>query len=275
MISSRIVVYDRSCPLCCRAVKFLILLGADNVVAYDALPPTLVDKADKAGIRNELVVIDRESGETRVGMEGLLWAWNSSLGRVLSFPPSLLLLTFLYRTVSYNRRVISPVEIACSCDPDYHPLYTAFFIALCVVIASLVTGMFGAAVVTSWELASPIRGAVWMIGAAGIGWGILFLLSFLLTSSLRTLYLAHLGATMVVGVSALLPATLLAPFLPRHLSAFLFVVSIGVSFSTMWRMQRRRLKILGLVHPWFRLWVVSLASSATIWVSISRWFQWI
>jgi hypothetical protein len=110
----RIILYDGDCPFC-RSVSAW-LARRPGVSRQDAR----ATHAEQA--RNEVLVLDEETGVVRGGFAGLLSVFEGRFrARLLRLPPLRLPLSLLYRLVARNRRLLfppAPRPIRCACDPD-------------------------------------------------------------------------------------------------------------------------------------------------------------
>lgn len=266
----KIVVYDGDCPMCTGTVAWLLrtgLLKSEQARSNHDLAGADLDAAKAAGIRNQLVVLDPETRETRSGAEGLLWIIRDNTGnhflvRLLSLPGFRHALRWGYETISYNRRVISPPrhQIVCDCEPEVTLARRLMLIVPALALTVLLTALFGAAVFHGWQLGDGWSGAVFMVAAAGSIWIALAIVAIvLLRGERRVDYLAHLAVTMLAGALVLVPASLVVPLLPRQGLIALDGVSALASFWLMFLMQRRRVAAVGLSHRWLWAWVAALA----------------
>src|SRR6476660_3965437 len=160
--STRFLTYDGDCPMCTSTVAWLVrtkLVEPDQLRSNHVLEGADLDTVRAAGIRNQLVVLDPISRETRSGTDGLLWIIGDNLGhplwvRILSWPLVRQLLRFGYETVSYNRRVISPPrhQIVCDCEPEVTLARRLMLIVPLVVFSLALAAAFGAALfhATQW-----------------------------------------------------------------------------------------------------------------------------
>jgi predicted DCC family thiol-disulfide oxidoreductase YuxK len=268
--SGKTLIYDGDCPMCNATVGLLLrlkLLRSEQALSNHHLSPDDLQSVRAAGIRNQLVVLDPESRETRSGIDGILWIVGENTGnhlaiRLLSLPGIRHLLRWGYQTVSYNRRVISPPrrQIVCDCEPEVTLARRLTLVVPTLVLVVLMTALFGAAVFLGWQLGDAPSGAVFMCVAAGSGWVALVAAALvLLRGEQRIDYVAHLVVTMFVGVLALVPASLLALVLPRPALIVLDGLSVLVSFLMMFAMQRRRVAAISLSSRWLWAWVIALA----------------
>ena len=108
-----------------RAVAALKLVRAEQTRSNHDLEGADLESVRAAGIRNQVVVLDPQTRETRVGSEGLVWLIGDNLGnplfmRIWSWPGFRQVMRLGYEAISYNRRVISPPRhrIVCDCEPE-------------------------------------------------------------------------------------------------------------------------------------------------------------
>ena len=149
----RTLVYDGDCSMC-RKLSALAerrwLVGDARRLPHDAFQGETADRLTRAGIHNELAVIDEGSGEIRSGYDGILWLLERGMLRhlvpLLGFGPIRWLLRHDYRLVAYNRRILAPParSVTCACDPDMHVGYRWAFIVVALVWTALFAGLGGA-----------------------------------------------------------------------------------------------------------------------------------
>jgi predicted DCC family thiol-disulfide oxidoreductase YuxK len=110
----KVILYDGDCPFCRTLSAFLS--RRPGVSRRDARET----HAEEA--RNEVLVIDEETGEVQRGFAGLLAVFEGRWwAAVLRLPPLRGPLSLLYRLVARNRRLLlppAPRPIRCACDPD-------------------------------------------------------------------------------------------------------------------------------------------------------------
>jgi predicted DCC family thiol-disulfide oxidoreductase YuxK len=267
--AEKFLAYDGDCPMCIATVGLIVRWG---LVRQEQTRPNYdLDEADaelarQAGIRNQLVVFDPSTRETRVGSDGLLWIIGETRGyhtvtRLLNLPGVRHLVSFGYKAVSYNRRIISPPahQIVCDCEPE-----VTVGRRLSLVVPLLVAGMaiaagFGAAALVGCQLGSAAEGALLMTAATGIGWLLMAVAGFALLGGMRGLdYVSHLAVTLFGGALVLLPGAVLLAWLPRPAAVAITVLSLMFCISTMFKMQVRRVKALQLGLGWLWGWSVVL-----------------
>jgi predicted DCC family thiol-disulfide oxidoreductase YuxK len=270
--SEKILAYDGDCPMCLATVGLLLrlrMVKPEQLRSNHDLEGADLEAARRAGIRNQLVVLDLATGETRAGSDGLLWIIGENahyrfLMRLLGLPGIRQIVRFKYETISYNRRVISPPrhQIVCDCEPEVTlGRRMALIVPLILVSIALVAG-FGAAAFVSWGLGDAATGAVFSEIAAGAGWIVMIFAGLvLLRGMLRIDYLAHLAVTMYTGALVLVPAALLTLVLPRGAAIAVDTLSVLASFALMFAMQRRRVAAIGLRSAWLWAWAIVVAAA--------------
>ena len=272
----KFLAYDGDCPMCRSTVAMLIdwkLIRSEQARGNHELSPTDFETAYAAGMRNELVVIDPETRQVRIGTDGLLWIVRDNTGnhflvQLLGLPGFRDLLRWGYQIISYNRRIISPPghQIVCDCEPEVTTARRLSLVVPTFLITAILLALFGASVFRGWELGDALSGAWFAEAAAGAGWLTLTAVGALvLPAGKRLDYCAHLTATMFIGALALLPASLIGFFVPREAAILLDSLSLLTSFWLMFRMQRRRVAALALSRSWLWAWamVVLIGVGAT------------
>jgi predicted DCC family thiol-disulfide oxidoreductase YuxK len=265
--AEKILIFDGDCPMCRSTVGLLLrsgLVKPEQARAnYDLQGPDR-ELAEAAGLRNELVVLDPQTRETRRGTDGLLWIARDNTGHrfvfsLLSLPGVRHLLRFGYQIVSYNRRVISPPrhQITCDCEPEVTLARRLSLIVPVTISATIVIGMFGAAVFYGAQLGDASDGALRALVATATGFVPLVVAALvLLRGEQRVDYIAHLAVTSLAGGLVLLPAALIAPWLPSQAAVGVAAISAVVSVALMFAMQRRRTRAIRLSHAWLIGWLV-------------------
>ncbi len=267
--SEKFLAYDGDCPMCLATVRLLLrlrLVREEQMRANHDLEGSDLAAAQAAGVRNQLVVIDPRTGQARAGSDGLLWIIGDDAGyawlvRLLSLPGLRELLRYTYQTVSYNRRVISPprTQIACDCEPQVTLARRLSLILPLVCVSCAIVAGFGASAFVGGQLGTAVSGAALAEASTLAGWLIVATIGgALLSDMLRIDYLAHLAVTMFAGALILLPAAAVIWLLPRPAAVAVAVLSLMFCFSTMFKMQVRRVAVLGLRWPWLWGWAAAL-----------------
>ncbi len=139
--TAKILVYDGDCRMCTsfsRLAERRWLVGDATRRPVDGFEGDALVRLHEAGVHNEMAVIEEATGEIRTGYDGILWLMESGRLRWLTplfrRGPLAWLCRADYRTIAYNRRILSPPArgIACACDPDLHVGFRWNFIGLCL-----------------------------------------------------------------------------------------------------------------------------------------------
>lgn len=269
--TGKFLAYDGDCPMCTSTIGLLLrwkLVSTQQARSNHDLHGQDLDDVRAAGIRNQLVVLDPATRETRAGAPALLWIIGDNLGhpwwvRLLGLPGMRQLVQFGYETVSYNRRIISPPrhQIVCDCEPEVTLARRLMLIVPASLKAALFTALLCLALVYRGEQAWPGVALCLAIGSAG--WLLLGMLAAVLLPREKSLdYVAHLAFTSVMGSVAPLVASPLVALLPTTAALAVAGVALGGSFAVMFRMQRKRVAALRLSRLWLAGWAVLAGLSA-------------
>ncbi|GAB5523689.1 MAG: hypothetical protein Roseis2KO_15610 [Roseivirga sp.] len=273
-LANKWIIYDGNCGLCLNSKKWLTRLGIipeGKCLNYHLLDESLSAKIDQEHFRYEMALVDDQSDKTLYGLEGILEVFGAKVGLVKGIKPGSVLFTllnFVYHTISYNRYFLFPRKsrFACECDPPFVMKYFQRWMVLGIMIAMVVSALFGAFVAPLFEKTS-IDMAGEMLLIVGAGWGLQLLFSgLLMTLDQKRDYWRHLVLIMVTGVLILLPGMLFFWLPPASLSA-VAITSVTASSTVMALMHFRRVRYMGLSQGWTISWFLSLQAFA-IWFSI-------
>lgn len=275
--SELLLAYDGDCPMCLATIGMLLRAGLvreEQTRSNHDLDPADAEAAQQAGIRNQLVVIDLATRETRVGSDALLWIIGAGprgglLVRLLGLPGLRQLLRIGYQAVSYNRRVISPPrhQVVCDCEPEVTLARRLTLVVPLLLITMLIVAGLGAAAFVAWGLGDAVTGALFALIAGGAGWLVMALAGLVLLREMQRVdYIAHLVVTMFAGALVLLPAGILTLVLPASLSVGLASLAALGALALMLFMQRRRVAAISLGRAWVWAWatVIVLTTSGAI-----------
>jgi predicted DCC family thiol-disulfide oxidoreductase YuxK len=144
---TKIIIYDDTCPMCAWYTGTFVksgLLGKDGRQAFSKVDVALLDMVDLARGKNEIPLIDALNHKVYYGIDALLEILGGKIPlikKIGNLPPVKWFLYRLYRTVTYNRRVIVAPQtgnITCvDCTPDFNTKYRSFFLFFCLVINTL------------------------------------------------------------------------------------------------------------------------------------------
>ncbi|MGD9723527.1 MAG: DCC1-like thiol-disulfide oxidoreductase family protein [Pirellulales bacterium] len=262
-----ILAYDGACPMCTSTVALLVRYGLvrpEQAVSNEALPADELEAAQAAGLRNQLVVLDRGSHAARAGIPALLWIVGENFAwpwwvRVLSLPGVRHLLSAFYETISYNRRVISPPRrsVRCDCEPQVTTAMRLRLIVPLTVFVLTTAALVGAGVFLGSGLGTTAQGAILAPVVLGAGWAALVVAAILLLRGEQRIdYVAHLAVTAFVGALVLWPLGLVGWWLPEQGIALVGAALATLALALMFRMQRRRVVAVGLGSSWLWAWTL-------------------
>jgi drug/metabolite transporter (DMT)-like permease len=276
--SEKFLAFDGDCPMCTSTIGLLLRLKVvrpEQTRSNHDLEGEHLERVREAGIRNQLVVIDPETHETRVGSDGLVWLIGGNFGnpfwmRIWTWPGFRQLLSFGYEAISYNRRIISPPRhrIVCDCEPEVTLARRLSLVVPVILLTLVFAALFGASVFYGW-LGDAASG-VWFMPAAFAG-GLAPLTVAALTvvrGEQRIDYLAHLAIITFAGAILLLPFGLAAVFLPPEGAAAVACLGGAGAMAMMFLMQRRRVAAVGLGSRWLWGWLASMP----IGLALVAWF---
>jgi predicted DCC family thiol-disulfide oxidoreductase YuxK len=143
MKQDKVIIYDDSCPLCTWYTGAFIQAGfldKDGRQSFCSIEPELLKQIDPDRSRNEIPLVNPETGEVLYGIDALL----DILGRRLPFVKTIgntkgvnWFLKEIYKFVSYNRRVIVAGKAntsAFDCTPDFSFKYRSMFMLFSLLL---------------------------------------------------------------------------------------------------------------------------------------------
>jgi predicted DCC family thiol-disulfide oxidoreductase YuxK len=137
--ASKILVYDDECPLCQWYTGLFVkykLLEPQGRLEFSKIEPAMLSLLDADRGRNEIPLLDTQSGKVLYGIDALLdilggkMPWVPAIGHLR---PVKWFLLKLYKLISYNRKVI--VATRCGkgkfdCAPEFNTFYRLVFMIL-------------------------------------------------------------------------------------------------------------------------------------------------
>jgi hypothetical protein len=145
-MKNKILIYDDNCPLCSwysgLFVKFG-LLTTDGRKAFSTLETSLLNKVDFEIAKNEIPLLDTNSGDVLYGIDALLELLGQKfplLKKAGNIKPVNWMLKRLYKLVSYNRKLIVAKKCGAGsidCTPDMNYLYRTLFMAISLIFNTL------------------------------------------------------------------------------------------------------------------------------------------
>lgn len=142
------MVYDADCPLCMAYTGAFIstkMLDKDGRIPYQQVGGEFVPGMDAERSKNEIALVNRETGEVRYGLDSLLtvigarFKWIAAVARL---QPLKFFIQKLYNFISYNRKVIVPAQKSATglydCTPTFKLKYRIAYILFTWLVTSLV-----------------------------------------------------------------------------------------------------------------------------------------
>jgi predicted DCC family thiol-disulfide oxidoreductase YuxK len=143
----KVIIYDDTCPMCAWYTGTFVktgLLPKEGRQAFSNADAALLGVVDLARGKNEIPLIDTATHKVYYGIDALLEILGAKMPFIKTIgnlAPVKWFLLRLYRTVTYNRRVIVAPQtngISCfDCAPDFNTKYRTFFLLLCLVVNTL------------------------------------------------------------------------------------------------------------------------------------------
>lgn len=145
-MKNKILIYDDNCPLCTWYSGAFVkcgFLSPEGRKAFSTLEPSLLNRIDLNKSRNEIPLLDTESGEVSYGINALLEILGQKfpfIKRTGNIRPIRWLLKKMYKLVSYNRKVIVAKKCGngtVDCAPDLDYFYRLLFMLGCLIFNTL------------------------------------------------------------------------------------------------------------------------------------------
>lgn len=143
MKQDKVIIYDNSCPLCTWYTGVFTRTGfldKDGRQPFSNLDKNLFDLIDKERSRNEIPLVNMQTGKVHYGIDALLEIIGKRsplLEKTGRSAPVYFCAKKLYKFVSYNRRVIVAAENSSNgfdCTPDFNFKYRAVFMLFCLLL---------------------------------------------------------------------------------------------------------------------------------------------
>lgn len=276
-LSNKALIYDNTCPVCeMYSDKFVKhgLLKKENRLAFTELNnQEFICRMDPQRSRNEIPLVDLESGETIYGLDALVFILSQRWPFIDGFVhkrPFYWFFKRLYAMISFNRRVIvtsGKPKAAFDCTPDLNLKYRSAYVVFAIIVSSLITAWFGHSMGNYLSISD---GGSKMLLIAGTGWCVQILLAFLFMKEKRADYIGHLATLMIIGVLLLVPGIILGAVTQYHYPVIPVISVLASSGMMLWQ-HAKRVKNLQLNQLWTFAWLCSLQLTALFWVT--RFYQ--
>ncbi|MBI2730961.1 MAG: DUF393 domain-containing protein [Sphingobacteriales bacterium] len=145
-MKNKLLIYDDNCPLCqwysAQFVRFGFLNKAGKL-PFSSLEEKYLQRIDFNKSRNEIPLLDTETGKVTYGIDALLEILGSKIPFIKTIghiQPIYWFLSKLYKFVSFNRKVIVAVKCgtgAIDCAPDFNYFYRGLFMFLFLITNTL------------------------------------------------------------------------------------------------------------------------------------------
>lgn len=264
------ILYDDDCPACSAYTAGFVkvrILSPEGRKKFSEAGIDFISKVDKNRARHEIALLDLNQGKTFYGLNSLLWLMfrnNKFLYSVFTSFPLYQILYFVYKIISYNRRVISPTKDYFNpgvCAPDFHSIWRLVFV--------LLSGLVTTAVALPFFLNGPVQSlhkisiaefsGLWFFSVCVQG---LYAATTTKTGAAKTRIIEYAGQS---GLISLIGSFMLAPALlfPSELANPLtFTIWFGSSYALMLILHIKRMKTLKfhysvtIVWILFRIWML-------------------
>lgn len=245
------IIYDSDCPLCKAYTNAFVstrMLDIQGRIPYQQVGGSFCPEMDAERAKNEIALVDRETGKVRYGLDSLLHVLHfrfPMLSNVVRSQPIHFLVNQLYSLISYNRKVIMPAvrkgESTFDCTPSFNLQYRLLYIVMTWLITSVVlvkystflTGFIPATNFTREFLICGGQGAFQLIAV------------FRLAKDKTMDYLGNMMTVSLFGALLLLPMLLIGSLFSAIPEA-LFLVYFMAVVAVMLYEHARRMKILEL-----------------------------
>ncbi len=139
-LANHILIYDKDCPLCTTYTKLFLKYGfldENGRKAYQEMD-FLNTNIDTEIAKNKIALIHTDSGEVTYGIDAITKVIGNSLPFVsffMKFKPLHWFMTQFYSLISYNRKIIIPVNCndLASCNPSKNWFWRIAFVLLCII----------------------------------------------------------------------------------------------------------------------------------------------
>lgn len=259
MITNHKLLVDRDCPMC-RAygkafVKFK-LVDEKTIHYYQTVKASIAERIDIDRARNEIALHDTETGHTKYGVDAfirILAHDKPAFHRLLSLKLVYALLVFIYKFISYNRKVIYPIDsrISCTCNPDLDKKYRIIYILFVAFFTGWILNSFSFHINSAFNLAhNPWRELLVCIGQV-VWQGAAIYLIF---RDKFWEYLGNMSTVSLIGGLLLLPVLFINSYLGIH--PFVLLAAFTVIVSLMFIEHVRRCRLLGVPLTLTASWVL-------------------
>jgi hypothetical protein len=257
-LKNHTILYDAECPMCNLYTSAFVRCGMLDSNGREPYQQTEIAGKNLNMQRavNEIALLDNSTGEVQYGVRSLLKILGNAfpvIKTIFKFRPFVWLAEKLYAFVSYNRRVIIPIDTG---RPDfaYQPSFRVRYRLLYLIFTAFVTG----AVLTAYDpLVSDFvpDGNVYRGYVAAFG-QVLFqgVIAGVLIKDKCWDYLGNMMTISFAGVLLLTPVIFIAKFVA--IPDFVALSCVGVVVSLMFLEHTRRSRLLHIGWKMKVTWVL-------------------
>lgn len=272
-LDNKLIIYDSNCKVCSSFRDLIVKvtpIPESKIKAYKDLPAEMATQVDGEKFKNVMALIDTSGGNTLYGAEGVAYIFSSQykiVDALLRFPIAFKAFNFFYKTQAYNRYIIATPKskFQCDCFPDRLVKYRITYIAITLLISSVLTALFGVSLKHFFTGISASEAALQMLLMAGTGWVLQIMMAIAWMRNEALDYIGHLGSIMVVGLLILVPWMLFYSITGISL-IYLPAIIVLMSSAYMLYLHIERIKYLGRSQWWTVSWFLLLQSTAAFWV---------
>ncbi|MBE7170699.1 MAG: DUF393 domain-containing protein [Williamsia sp.] len=231
-LKDHVILYDEECPMCQLYTKAFVktgMLDKTGRACYQQMPNEVAGCVDRQRAVNEIALVNRKTGEVQYGIRSLFSIIGHAFPvfkRLFNFKPFLWLMSKVYAFVSYNRRVIIPIDTGRLYwpQPAFLLPYRIAYLIFTWVITAWILSHYARLLTGAVPAGGPLR--EYMV----CGGQILFqgIIAGILYRRKAWDYLGNMMTISLAGALLLLPGLLLASFLalsPLFYTAYFLAVA--------------------------------------------------
>jgi len=251
MIQNHKLLIDQQCPMCTAyATTFTKLKMIDDktIAPYQTIDENHTQYIDMHRATNEIALHNIETKETKYGLDAMFHIVSQGqqwIKSILYFPLLFMPLKYLYKLITYNRKVIvravSFHKGERVCNPDKNLFYRSLFIGLSAWFTAVVLNSYFSQIGQYFGYESPWYVEYFVCFGQIVWQGIM--IQFISPAKSWD-YLGNMSTVSVLGGILLLPVLLLNRFI--HLNSWVLLSVFGLVVGVMLLEHVRRCKSIGL-----------------------------
>jgi predicted DCC family thiol-disulfide oxidoreductase YuxK len=165
-LENHTILFDGECPMCIAYTKAFVktgMLGPNGRSSYQQEIDHICPVIDKQRAVNEIALVNNTSGEVSYGVKSIFiilgYAWPL-LKPVFAFKPFIWLMSKVYAFISYNRRVIIPVDTKAysfAWQPTFKLRYRIAYLLFTWFCTGFILTAYAHSLVATVPLGNPLR----------------------------------------------------------------------------------------------------------------------